>query len=88
MKVRVKIERIVVDDASAGSARQAEFRVALSAELTKLLIAGGASAISRSQTKNVARVSSPADWNQPTRVGNQVAGHVYSTIRQLKGGKT
>jgi len=80
MKVRVNIERILVDGAAASGAQQAEFRAALTAELARLMKSNVVELGLHSTKDGVVedRARSHAGLSKP--VGSQVARHVHQAI--------
>jgi hypothetical protein len=81
MNVRLHIERLVLDGLSIESGQEPFLRAALEAELTRLIVDGGANNLMSAET--VPRMSAPGieaaegGGGDPAHLGRQIARSVY-----------
>ena len=88
MRVRVRIERIVVEGSSLSRADEAAFCAATKAELARLFLSTRQIRPSLAKRDAVVSASTVASLSKPKQLGRQTAGHVFGVVRGGKGGGT
>jgi hypothetical protein len=85
MKIRVKIDRIVLEGASANQRNQAELRGAIEAELSRLLRSNRVAPKRRTTDRVVAASALASNSDQPGKLGKQLASHIHRAVLGTKG---